>query len=234
MRCEPLISRRARQIGLQIDAPTVARLARFVNLVLEYRDRASLTSLRTSSEVIEGLLVDSLAVSTVEGFALARYCLDIGVGGGFPSVPAAIASPEKAWVGVDRVRKKMAFLQLVCRCLPLDNYQAICGDFRQMAHTHDFASNFDLVATRALRLDEQLLRAIRSVLSTDGRVVLYRHTTGYSLLDVYGHFAGEAPRPREIAMEQGIRSLRFEYHDLERLSERLDNKGVFTTETQRS
>jgi len=219
MRCESQISRRAKEIGLQIDVATVARLARFVNLVLEYRDKALLTSLRTSSEVVEGLLIDSLAMSMLEGFALARRCLDIGVGGGFPSVPVAIVSPEKVWVGVDRAKRKIAFLQQVCRCLPLANYQPIRGDFRQIAHSHEFASSFDLVVMRALKLDGQLLGAIRNVLSADGRVVLYRHEEGYSQLDVYGHLAREAPRPKEIAMQPGIRSLRFDYHDLERLSE---------------
>ena len=218
MSCESLISKRARQIGLQTEGLTVARLARFVNLVLEYRDRASLTSLRTSSEVVEGLLVDSLALSMVEGFAIARRCLDIGVGGGFPSVPLAIVSPKKAWIGIDRSHKKVAFLRTIHRSLSLDDYRAICADFCQIAYTHEFASHFDLVVMRALRLDEGLLRAIRSVLSADGRVVLYRHAEGHSMLDVYGHFAHEAPRPREIALEGGIRSLRFEYHDLERLS----------------
>jgi len=169
--------------------------------------------------VVEGLLVDSLALSMVEGFSLARRCLDIGVGGGFPSVPVAIVSPEKAWVGVDHAKRKIAFLQQVRRCVPLDNYQPMCDDFRRIALSDELASRFDIVVTRALKLDEQLLRAIGSVLSAEGRVILYRHEEGYSCLDVYGHFAHEVPRPREIAMEPGIRSLSFEYHDLERLAD---------------
>ena len=214
MNSESLISRRAGEIGLNIDAPTVARLTRFVDLVLEYRDRASLTSLRTSAEVVEGLLVDSLALSTVEGFAAARCCLDVGVGGGFPSVPAAIVSPSNVWVGVDRARKKVAFLRRILRSLSIHRYEAVCGDLHEIAYTHQFASSFDLVVVRALRLNERLLRATRSVLSPDGRVVLYRHTREDSILDVYGQFTGEAPSARTIALGEGIRSVRFEYHDL--------------------
>ncbi|MBN2207682.1 MAG: class I SAM-dependent methyltransferase [Candidatus Coatesbacteria bacterium] len=214
MNSESLISRRAAEIGLKVDAPTVAQLTRFVDLVLEYKDRASLTSLRTSADVVEGLLVDSLALSTVEGFAEARRCLDVGVGGGFPSVPAAIVSPSNVWVGVDRARRKVAFLRSILRLLSIQRYEAICADLHQIAYTHQFASSFDLVVVRALRLNEQLLRATRSVLSPDGRVVLYRHTREDSILDVYGQFTGEAPSARTIAPQEGIRSLRFEYHDL--------------------
>ena len=206
-------------MGLRIDGATHSRLARFVDLVVQYRGRASLTSLRTGADIVEELLVDSLAVSMVEGFGRARRCLDVGAGGGFPSVAVAIVSPDKTWVAVDKARRKIAFLQVMQRNLSVSNYHAICDDFRRIASSREFASSFDLVTMRALRLDEELLRAIRYVLSEEGRVVLFRHEEGYSALHVYGGTAHEATPPREIVLGAGIRSLRFEYHGLEELSE---------------
>ncbi len=219
MRSASLISSRVKQMGLRIDEATVIRLARFVDLVVEYRGRASLTSLRTSSDVVEELLVDSLAVSMVVGFARVRRCLDVGVGGGFPSVVVAIVSRGKTWVAVDKARRKIAFLQVIQRKLSINNYQAVCDDLRRIASDSEFASSFDLVTMRALRLDEELLQAIRSVLSEEGRVVLFRHEEGCSALHVYGGTADEAPSPREIVLGAGIRSLRFEYHGLDELTE---------------
>jgi len=219
MSCASLISRRAKQMGLRIDEATVVRLARFVDLVVEYRGRASLTSLRKSSDIVEELLVDSLAISLLEGFGRARRCLDVGAGGGFPSVVVAIVSPDNAWVAIDRARRKIAFLQVMRRTLSLNNYQAARDDLRRIAAAREFASSFDLVTMRALKLDEEMHRAIRYVLSEDGRVVLFRHEEGYSALHVYGGTADEAPPTREIVLGAGIRSLKFEYHGLDELAE---------------
>ncbi len=208
-------------MGLQLDAVMLAKLAKFVALVLKYRRGASLTSLRSESAIIEQLLVDSLAVSMVEGVDEARWCVDIGAGGGFPSVAAAIVLPRTAWVAVDSSPRKVAFLKKMSREIGLANYSPVCASFQQFASLCEPPGEFELVVMRGLKLNRRLLRAVRSVLSDSGWVVLYRHTERYSQLDVYGHLAHGAAQMRETVLEEGVRSLRLEYHCLDELAERL-------------
>ena len=74
------------ELGLSIHESRVSRLAHFVDLLLEYNKRTSLTALKTGEEVVRNLLADSLATSMAMGFDLSRECLDLGAGGGFPSI----------------------------------------------------------------------------------------------------------------------------------------------------
>jgi len=216
---EELISRRAEQMGLQLDAAMLAKLAKFVSLVVKYRRGASLTSLKSASAIIERLLVDSLAVSLVEGVDRSRWCVDIGAGAGFPSVAVAIALPQTSWVAVDSSPSKIAFLRYVSREIDLASYNAVCANFTEFASSRQ--RDFDLVVIRGLRLNRRLLRAVRRVLSESGRVVLYQHTERFSQLDVYCELACGEAQAREIVLEKGVRSLRFECHRLDGLAERL-------------
>ncbi|HUT02537.1 MAG TPA: RsmG family class I SAM-dependent methyltransferase [bacterium] len=208
-------------MGLQLDATMLSKLAKFVALVLKYRRGASLTSLKSASAIIEQLLVDSLAVSMVEGVDEARWCADIGAGGGFPSVAVAIVLPRTGWVAVDSSPSKVAFLKKMSREIGLSNYSPVCASFLEFASSREPSGEFELVVMRGLKLNRRLLRAVRSVLSDSGQVVLYQHTERYSQLDIYGQLAHGAAQMRETVLEEGVRSLRFEYHRFDELAERL-------------
>ncbi len=61
-------------------------------------------------------VLHSLAIAKVCSFDSGARVLDVGCGGGFPSVPLAILFPEVRFTAVDSIAKK---IKVVARCVVL-------------------------------------------------------------------------------------------------------------------
>jgi len=110
-------------MGVKLAAGQVDQLGRFLDQLLAWNKKVNLTSITDPMQAVEGHLVDSLAaVPEVRG---AASVLDLGAGGGFPSIPLAVALPETRFVLVDAVGKKVGFLKAAIASLGLKNTQAL-------------------------------------------------------------------------------------------------------------
>jgi 16S rRNA (guanine527-N7)-methyltransferase len=81
----------------------------------------NLSAARTRDEVLAHV-VDSLHV--VPFLRGREHVLDVGSGGGFPVVMAAICLPDSSFVSLEPTHKKHAFLRTVARELVLPNLEA--------------------------------------------------------------------------------------------------------------
>ena len=106
---------------LSIDPSCEAKLLAFVTLFEKWNERINLSASRSREAVVEHVR-DSLHV-----VPLLRSCgtvLDVGSGGGFPVVVAAICLPSTSFVALEPIHKKQAFLRTVARELNLSNLDA--------------------------------------------------------------------------------------------------------------
>src|SRR5690348_10544540 len=109
--------------SLSIDAPHQT-LAAFLDLFEKWNRSINLSAASTRAELTSHL-VDSLhIVPRLRGhFAAAsapvRRVLDVGSGGGFPVVIAAICLPDVAFTSLEPVHKKHAFIKTAARELKL-------------------------------------------------------------------------------------------------------------------
>jgi 16S rRNA (guanine527-N7)-methyltransferase len=71
--------------------------------------------------------------------------LDIGCGGGFPSVPVAIEFPNLNITGIDSIRKKINSVQSISEALGLTNLDLICDRVENLRD-----KKFDIVMSRAV------------------------------------------------------------------------------------
>lgn len=104
--------------ALAIDDRCVDNLSRFVDLFEKWNRRINLSAASTRGEIIEHL-VDSLHV--VPLLSTCRRVLDVGSGGGFPVVVAAVCLPQVQFTALEPVHKKHAFLRTAARELALAN-----------------------------------------------------------------------------------------------------------------
>ena len=89
-------------------------------------------------------IFDSLAISKVfEKFPKGKTLLDIGTGGGFPSVPAAIVYPEIEVFALDSIRKKINAIENMKAALNLQNLHTICE------RAENLDRKFDIITSRA-------------------------------------------------------------------------------------
>ena len=109
-------------------------------------------------------VLDCLAVVSPlkEKAPWAKSLLDVGAGGGLPSVVLAITCPDLAVLAVDAVAKKTAFIQSTAHTLGLANLQA------QHARVESLTQTFDLVSSRAYASLADFVLTSRGCLAHDG------------------------------------------------------------------
>jgi 16S rRNA (guanine527-N7)-methyltransferase len=112
----------AATMGLRLAPDQLKLLGRHVDLLLKWNKTINLTAITDPDEVVEKHVLDSLALAPL---LPSGSLLDVGTGGGFPGIPAAIVRPELEVVLVDSVIKKVAFLKNCLAELRLPKVRAV-------------------------------------------------------------------------------------------------------------
>jgi 16S rRNA (guanine527-N7)-methyltransferase len=99
-------------------SPYLEKLNQFSSLFLQWNRRINLSSARSPEEV-EAHIRDSLYV--IPHLHACPRVLDVGSGGGFPVVVAAICLPSLSFTALEPIHKKHAFLRTAARELDLVN-----------------------------------------------------------------------------------------------------------------
>tara|TARA_B110000046_G_scaffold63181_2_gene70637 strand:- start:11341 stop:11961 length:621 start_codon:yes stop_codon:yes gene_type:complete len=89
-------------------------------------------------------VLHSLAIAKVIEFKPGTKLLDVGTGGGFPSIPLAILFPEVSFLSVDSIGKKIKVVNDIAESLGLKNLEAK----HQRAETVE--GKFDFAISRAV------------------------------------------------------------------------------------
>ena len=115
--------------------------------ILEVNKIHNLTAIRDVPGVITKHFADSLQIEALvpEGATL----LDVGTGGGFPTLPLAVARPDLCITAIDSTAKKIAHVQSTAQKLALGNVTAIAGRAEDLARTK-MRDSFDVVTARAV------------------------------------------------------------------------------------
>lgn len=117
----------------------------YMKVFLEQNSKLNLISKNDEKFLWEKHIFDSLAISKVfEKFPKGKTLLDIGTGGGFPSVPAAIAYPEIEVFALDSIRKKINAIENMKAALNLQNLHTICE------RAENLDRKFDIITSRAV------------------------------------------------------------------------------------
>ena len=154
------------QLGVALDSAQCDRLLRFGELLQRWNRVHNLTAIETPSRILSHHLLDSLAVApVVEEQSRGRplRVLDVGAGGGLPGIPLAIAMPQHHFTLIDKVGKKVAFLQQARVELDLTNIEPV------HSRVEDFdAPPFDLIVARAFSSLTDFVRSTRRLLAAAG------------------------------------------------------------------
>lgn len=121
------------------------KLKRLIALVVKWNRSINLTAASSEAEIASHI-EDCLPV--IEHLRGRSRVLDVGSGGGFPVLPAAIALPDSKFIALEPVHKKHAFLRTAARELDLTNLEARAERLEDhAAHDYDAATSratFDL------------------------------------------------------------------------------------------
>lgn len=110
------------QTAIQLDNQQKQQLVDFVNLLDKWNKAYNLTAIRSPEEMLVKHIMDSLVVSPyLEGSVF----IDVGTGPGLPGIPLAIANPDKQFVLLDSLGKRITFIKNAIRMLKLENVEPV-------------------------------------------------------------------------------------------------------------
>ena len=127
--------------GLGLEREIAEKLRRFNDLFSKWNASINLSAARSSHDVDDHIL-DSLHL--IPHLTDLGRVIDVGSGGGFPVVVAAICAPAIHFTALEPVHKKHAFLRTAARELVLVNLEA----FARRAEDHD-VHDYDAATSRA-------------------------------------------------------------------------------------
>jgi 16S rRNA (guanine527-N7)-methyltransferase len=126
---------------------TALKLQQFTSLkglYEEWNAQINVISRKDLDEFYIRHVLHSLALAKVLDFKPKTEILDVGCGGGFPSIPLAILFPEVAFVSVDSIGKKIKVVNAVAESLGLSNLKA------EHKRAESVEGKFDFVVSRAV------------------------------------------------------------------------------------
>ena len=101
------------RLGLTPDMDQRELILTYTCLILKWNDEAGLIAKSDESILFLRHFCDSLQPLLLFGFKKNATILDIGAGGGFPSIPIRIFRPDLTFILTDSNRKKASFLKEV-------------------------------------------------------------------------------------------------------------------------
>ena len=110
----------------------------------EWNARINVISRKDMEHLYTRHILHSLAIAKVCRFEAGAKVIDIGCGGGFPSVPLAILFPDVEFVGVDSIGKKIRVVEGVTKGANINNLRAL------NCRAESVGEKFDYVVSRAV------------------------------------------------------------------------------------
>lgn len=136
--------------GIKLDEVQRERFRKLTQLLLEWNERLSLTSITEPERIAVEHYLDSIAPLAFNLIGEGMAVVDVGTGAGFPGLPLAIMAPHASFTLVDATRKKVAYLQTVCSELGLTNVEVVWARAEELAKDKAFREGFDVAVARAL------------------------------------------------------------------------------------
>ena len=113
-------------------------------LYTEWNGKINVISRKDIDELYVRHVLHSLAIAKVCTFEAGARVVDIGCGGGFPTIPLAIMFPEVEFTAVDSIGKKITVVREIASALGLKNVTPI------NARIEAVKGEFDYVVSRAV------------------------------------------------------------------------------------
>ncbi|MCL9777010.1 16S rRNA (guanine(527)-N(7))-methyltransferase RsmG [Vibrio methylphosphonaticus] len=130
------------ETSLQVSDNKKKQLVGYVELLHKWNKAYNLTSVRQPEDMLVKHILDSIVVG--EHIAGERF-IDVGTGPGLPGIPLAIMHPNKTFVLLDSLGKRIRFIKQVVHELGIENVTAV----QSRVEEFDPEGGFDGVLSRA-------------------------------------------------------------------------------------
>lgn len=151
---------------IEVSEEKKENLLNYLELLYEKNQVMNLTAIRDKKGMLEKHFVDALFLTKVINDNEKSF-IDVGTGAGFPGLVLAIFYPEKQFLLVDSVRKKIEFINEVIEKLQLKNVKTSFERAEELIK--DKREEFDVALCRGVANLRIILEYMIPFIKVDGR-----------------------------------------------------------------
>lgn len=153
------------ELGYENDFLLIEKLEIYLATLKKWNKVYNLTAINEDNEIITKHFLDSLSVN---GFIQnSQRILDVGTGAGFPGLILALFNPDKSFVLVDGVSKKISFLQEMIGKLNLKNVMAV----HIKVEEYKVTEQFDIIISRAFAEIKKMIKLTKHLIKVNGKFI---------------------------------------------------------------
>ncbi|MBR5741670.1 MAG: 16S rRNA (guanine(527)-N(7))-methyltransferase RsmG [Firmicutes bacterium] len=160
--------------------PTERQLAQFEGYraaILEWNEKVNLTAIKDPDEFERKHFSDSVAIAGSAALQGAKRIIDVGTGGGFPGVPLAILFPEKEFVLMDSLAKRLVIVDAICKKLEINNVTVVHARAEDLGRNPAHRERYDLCVSRAVANLRTLAEYCLPLVRVGGSFAAYKAET---------------------------------------------------------
>ncbi|MDY6367631.1 MAG: 16S rRNA (guanine(527)-N(7))-methyltransferase RsmG [Clostridia bacterium] len=147
------------------------KFEKYYNLLIFYNKKFNITAITEKEEVVKKHFIDSLsAVNNVNKGKV----IDVGAGGGFPSIPLKIINDDINLTLLEATGKKCEFLKAVIKELELNNANVINARAEDLAKDEKYRESFDFAVSRAVARLNTLCEYCLPFVKLNGQFIAYK------------------------------------------------------------
>ena len=138
------------QLNIPYTEETLEKYRLYMEGIIEWNEKVNLTSITDRDEFIKLHFIDSIMSVPCDEFQKANKIIDVGTGGGFPGIPLALAAPDKEFVLMDSLNKRIKIINQLCEEIGITNVTAVHARAEELAKNKVHRQQYDLCVSRAV------------------------------------------------------------------------------------
>lgn len=158
--------------GIKIAENELNRLETFKNLLLEYNEKYNLTAIKEEKEIYIKHFLDSILPEKL--FFEGAEVVEIGSGGGFPSVPLKILRNDLKFTLIESTGKKCDFLKIAGQNLGFENFEVLNLRAEDGGRNVKLREKFDICTARAVAKLNTLCEYCLPFVKVGGLFIAYK------------------------------------------------------------
>ncbi len=161
-------------LKIQYDDLLVDRFRQYMEGILQWNEKVNLTAIKDKEEFVEKHFIDSILCYNLPEMRKANKIIDVGTGGGFPGIPLALVLPDKEFVLMDSLNKRLKIIDELASEIGITNIRTLHGRAEELAHKEEYREQFDLCVSRAVARLSVLSEYCLPYIKQDGAFLAYK------------------------------------------------------------
>lgn len=153
-------------------------ILKFSDIFIETSKHLNLTAIKEPHEIMIKHYYDSIYPLSTGVFKKDCKIIDIGCGGGFPSMPLKLARPDLDFTLLDSLKKRLTFLDGVIDELKLDKITTLHARAEEAGRQKDMRDSFDIAVSRAVAPLNLLCEYCLPFVKVGGLFIAYKGIPG--------------------------------------------------------